>query len=117
MTAAILRFLVTAAALPVCARYLPGVHAADDYQALIVGAILAAIYLVLRPLMRLILKVFNFCTLGFLNIALDIWLIQTVVYVTGSHVFFDGFWWAAAVATIITALRMGIDILTGNTKK
>ena len=112
-----LRFLATVAAVPLCAHYLPGVHASDYMQAAQVGVILAVIYLLLRPLMRLILAVFNFCTLGILNIILDAWLILVAADVTGNHVAFDNFWWAAAVAVSITALRMGIDILTGHTKK
>lgn len=113
----VLRFLVTIAAVPLCAHFMDGVHAESDLSAIIVGAILAAIYVALRPLMRLILKVFNFCTLGLLNVAVDAWLIWTAAELSGKNVTFDSFWWAVAVAAVITALRMGIDILTGHTKK
>lgn len=64
MFAAFVRFAVTVAAVPLCAEYLDGVKMLDLTNALVVGVILAAIYTVLRPVMRLILSVLNFCTLG-----------------------------------------------------
>ena len=64
MFAAFVRFAVTVAAVPLCAEYLDGVKMLDPTNALVVGVILAAIYNVLRPVMRLTLSVLNFCTLG-----------------------------------------------------
>ena len=117
MFAIVLRFLVTVASLPLCAHYMSGVHAADTAQAMLVGVILAAIYLLLRPLMRLVLAVFNFCTLGLLNILLDAWLLQLAASLTGGYVTFDDFWWALAAAVVVTALRLTVDILTGKVQK
>ena len=77
MFAAFVRFAVTVAAVPLCAEYLDGVKMLDLTNALVVGVILAAIYTVLRPVMRLILSVLNFCTLGLLYIAVDAWLVWT----------------------------------------
>ena len=59
MFAAFVRFAVTVAAVPLCAEYLDGVKMLDLTNALVVGVILAAIYTVLRPVMRLILSVLN----------------------------------------------------------
>ena len=117
MFAIVLRFLVTVAAIPLCAHYMDGVYAPDMNQALMLGAILAAIYLVLRPVMRLILAVFNFCTLGILNVILDAWLVWTISDIMGKSVRFANFGWAVAVAMAITALRLVVDILTGHLKK
>jgi len=111
----ILRFLITAAAVPVCAHFMDGVHGEPE-AALLVGAVLAVIYLALRPLVKLITSVFNFCTLGLLHIVLDAWLIQMVANVTGKGVTFDNFWWVLAVAISITVLRSGVDILSGKRK-
>ena len=60
----ILRFLVTAAAVPLCAQLMDGVRAVDMSNAIVLGLLLAVVYTVLRPLLRLLLKVVNFCTLG-----------------------------------------------------
>ena len=62
MGAAVIRFGITVAALPVCAQFMDGVRLADMQNTLIVGLILAVIFTVLRPIMRLLLSVLNFCT-------------------------------------------------------
>lgn len=116
MTAAVLRFLVTMAAIPLCGHYMDGVTITDYTQALIMGAVLGIIYLLLRPLARLVLSVFNFCTLGLLNIAVDAWLVWTAAYFFEGSVLFESFWWALAVAVIINALRTVIGIFTGDFK-
>ena len=101
MFAAFVRFAVTVAAVPLCAEYLDGVKMLDLTNALVVGVILAAIYTVLRPVMRLILSVLNFCTLGLLYIA----------------VVFDSYWWALAVAVIINVARTLVDAAGGDLKR
>ena len=73
----ILRFLVTAAAVPVCAELMDGVRAVDMSNAVVLGLLLALVYTLLRPLLRLLLKVVNFCTLGLLYVAVDAWLVWT----------------------------------------
>lgn len=111
-----LRFLVTVAAPPLCARLMEGVHAQSDLAAAVVGLILAVIYVLLRPLIRLVLTVFNFCTLGILNVVLDAFLLTWVAELTGGHLTFDSFWWALAASLAINALRLFIDVLTGKRK-
>ena len=106
MFAAFVRFAVTVAAVPLCAEYLDGVKMLDLTNALVVGVILAAIYTVLRPVMRLILSVLNFCTLGLLYIAVDAWLVV-----------FDSYWWALAVAVIINVARTLVDAAGGDLKR
>lgn len=101
MFAAFVRFAVTVAAVPLCAEYLDGVKMLDLTNALVVGVILAAIYTVLRPVMRLILSVLNFCTLGLLYIAVDAWLVWTAAGLVENSVVFDNYWMALAVAVII----------------
>ena len=117
MFATILRSLVTIASVPVCVYLMEGVRAYEPLPPIVLGVVMAAIYLLLRPLMRLILSVFNFFTLGLLNIVLDTWLLTTAASLLGNHVLFDSVWWALAVSMMITASRLVVDILTGQTKK
>ena len=114
---AILRFAVTVAAVPLCAEYLDGVKMLDLTNALVVGLILAAIYTVLRPVMRLILSVLNFCTLGLLYIAVDAWLVWTAAGLVENSVVFDSYWWALAVAVIINVARTLVDAAGGDLKR
>ncbi len=111
MLAAVLRFLVTVAAVPLCAEYLPGVHRADWTQAALIGAILAALYLVLRPVARLLLKVFNWLTLGLLYVAVDAWLVWVAVSLLPGAMTLDDFWWAAAIALAVNLARAVIGLL------
>ena len=112
----LLRFGVTVAAVPLCGNFLEGVHILEMGNALLLGAVLGLIYMVLRPLTRLILSVFNFCTLGLLNVAVDAWLVWTAAGLIGNSVAFDGFWWALAIALVINAARFLIDLVAGRGK-
>lgn len=117
MVGAILRFAVTVAAIPLCAQYMPGVHATDWMRAALIGAILGILYMVLRPLARLLLKVFNWLTLGLLYVAVDAWLVWTAVGMLGGAVVVDNFWWAVAVAVAVNVARTLIDALTGSLRE
>ncbi len=109
MFAGILRFAITVAALPLSAHYLDGVTSQTLGGALAVGAVLAVIYTVLRPIMRLLLSVFNFCTLGLLYVVVDGWMIYTATLYVPDSVTFDSFWWALGVAVLMNTARMLID--------
>ena len=110
MTGVLLRFGVTVAAVPLCGAFLEGVHVENMENALLLGAALGLIYMVLRPLTRLILSVFNFCTLGLLNVAVDGWLISAAAGLIENSLTLDSFWWALAVAALINGARFSIDL-------
>ena len=117
MFCGILRFLVTAAAVPVCAQLMDGGRAVDMSNAIVLGLLLAVVYTVLRPLLRLLLKVVNFCTLGLLYVAVDAWLVWTAAALVENSVQFQNFWWALAVAAVVNAARMVIDALSGDVRR
>ena len=71
----------------------------------------------LRPLLRLLLKVVNFCTLGLLYVAVDAWLVWTAAALVENSVQFQNFWWALAVAAVVNAARMAIDALSGDVRR
>lgn len=106
MTGGILRFLITAAAVPLCGYFMDGVTVIEYPNAILVGLILAVVYTVLRPLIRLILSVINLLMLGLLNIAVDAWLVWTAAGLVQNSVTFESFWWALAVSVVINVLRM-----------
>jgi len=117
VSAMLARFLITAAAIPLCARFMDGVIVIDMTNALIVGAILGVAYTVLRPLVRLILSVINFCTLGLVSIFVDAWFIQLAAGYVENSVAFESYWWAVAVAVAINAARMLVDAAKGDLRK
>ena len=117
MGALFARFLITAAAIPLCARFMDGVIVVDLANALIVGTVLGAAYTVLRPIIRLILSVINFCTLGLVSIFVDAWFIQLVAGYVENSVVFESYWWAVAVAVAINAARTLVDAAKGDLRR
>jgi len=117
MGAALARFLITAAALPLCARFMDGITVIDLTNTLILGAVLGAAYTLLRPLVRLILSVINFCTLGLFSIFVDAWAIQLAAGLVPDSVTFASYWWALAAAVAINAARMLVDVARGDHRK
>ena len=71
MLATLLRFGITVAAIPLCARFMDGVHMINQDNALVLGLVLAILYTLLRPFLRFVLKLPNFFTLGLVYIVLD----------------------------------------------
>ena len=117
MSAAVIRFVITVAALPVCAQFMDGVRLLDLQNALIVGLILAVIFTVLRPIMRLLLSVLNFCTLGLLYIFVDAWLVRLAAELVNYSVTFDSYWWALAAAVALNAARTLVDAVFGDIRR
>ena len=117
LLAAVLRFLITAAAIPVCAQFMDGVLLLDMQNAIVLGLILAVLYTVLRPLVRLLLSVINFCTLGLLYVAVDAWIVQTAAKLVPNSVAFANFWWALAVALAVNVARTLVDAAKGDLKR
>lgn len=113
MFGAFLRFAVTVAAIPLCAQYMEGVHTTDWTKAALIGVILAVLYMILRPVVRLLLKVVNWLTLGLLYVAVDAWLVWTAIGMLDGAVTVDNFWWAVAMAFVVNAARTVIGALTG----
>ena len=117
MGAMFARFVITAAAIPLCARFMDGVIVLDLTNALIVGAILGVAYTVIRPLARLILSVINFCTLGIVSIFVDAWFIQLAAGYVENSVVFESYWWALAVAVAVNAARTLVDAMFGDIRR
>ncbi len=101
----ILRFAVCVAAIPLCAQYFEGVTVASTWDGMLLGAALGGIYLLLRPLARMITSVFSFFTLGLIHVALDAWIVQTAAWFFKDTITIASFWWALAVAGVINAAR------------
>ncbi|MBR4068677.1 MAG: phage holin family protein [Clostridia bacterium] len=111
MLATILRFAATIAAVPLCAHLMDGVHLIDMHNAIVLGVVLAVIYTLLRPLLRLVLKIPNFCTLGLVDILVDALLVNWMPQLVKNSVVIDNFLWALAVSLAVNALRLIVDIV------
>ena len=111
MLATILRFAATVAAVPLCARFMDGVHLIDLHNAILLGVVLAVIYTLLRPLLRILLKIPSFCTLGLVDVLVDALLVNWMPQLVKNSVVIDSFLWALAVSLAVNALRLIVDIV------
>ncbi len=117
MLATLLRFGVTVAAIPLCARFMDGVRMLNQDNALLLGVVLAVLYTLLRPFLRLVLKLPNFCTLGLVYVILDAMLVNWVPKLVRNSVHIESFLWALAVSLVINALRMAVDLFFDKDKE
>ena len=103
--------MATIAAVPACAFFLPGIHAEDTFHAVLTGVILSVVYLLLRPVAKLVTKVFTILTLGLLSVFIDAWLVQLSVMLMNGGLVVDSFLWAAAMAGCVNAVRLLVGLL------
>ena len=85
-------------------------------DALLLGVVLAILYTLLRPFLRFVLKLPNFCTMGLVYVVLDAMLVRWVPDLVKNSVAIDSFWWALAVSLVINALRMVVDVFFDKNK-
>ena len=102
--------LGTIAAVIISVYVLPGIVCQDMLPAVAVGLLLAFAYLLLRPVARILLGVFNLFTLGMMGIIIDAGLFYAcAMKIEGFAV--ESFAWALAAALIVNASRMLFGML------
>lgn len=107
-----LRFCGCVIAMPVAAWLLPGVHTVDAQTAWMTGLLLGAVYLLLRPIAKILLKPLSCLTFGIFGFVVDTLFVQLAAqWMTGFKI--DSFLWAAAVAILVAFLREGLGMLAG----
>ena len=106
-----LAFLSCVLAMPLCATMMPGVYAQPLSSAVVAGTLLGILYLLVRPLLRLLTFPIGCLTLGLSGFVLDAGLIFVLhQFVPGFGV--AGFEWAALCALLVN----GLCLITGGTK-
>lgn len=100
-----LRYLAGALAFPLADFLLPGLHCADIRVALMAGAVLMLLYLLIRPVARLLSLALNLLTLGLLGMVIDSLLILLAAALLPGLVRVDSLTWAIAAALIINLVR------------
>lgn len=115
MTGVLFRFCATVVAMPTAAWLLPGVHAANSQVAWLTGVLLGLIYLILRPIAKLLLSPLNCLSLGVIGFLADVGFVYLAARWMGSFRI-DGFLWAIATALLVALLREGLGkIVVSNT--
>ena len=98
------RFIACVVAVPLAAYVLEGVQVVDYQYALYVGVGLGLIYLIIRPIAKLLTGAFSLLTLGLVGIVVDSWLVMLAAEVFTEFKVED-FKWALFTALIVNALR------------
>jgi uncharacterized membrane protein YvlD (DUF360 family) len=97
--------LGTVTAVIASAYLLPGVRFSHWINAAAVGVLLAAAYVLFRPVARILLGVFNLITLGMVGVIIDAGLFYAcAMKIDGFAV--DSFAWALAAAVLVDSARL-----------
>jgi uncharacterized membrane protein YvlD (DUF360 family) len=95
----------TVAATVFLSYFLPGFHCDSAVSAIYAGVVLAGVYIVLRPVTRVLLGVFNVFTLGIIGIIVDAGILTFAIsQIAGVYV--DDFMTALIAAIIVNTVRM-----------
>jgi len=108
----ILKILLSAVAVFVVARYLPGVKIDDYVSALLVALALAFLNTIVKPILTILTIPITVVTLGLFMLAINAFIILFAErLVDGFHV--DGFWWALAFSLILSFVTGILNFLFG----
>jgi putative membrane protein len=86
------------------AYVLPGIHATNISAALILGAALGFVYMLLRPLIKLVTLPFAILSLGLLYVLVDAGILWLVAQAFGGYEI-ASFGWAIVASVLINLLR------------
>ena len=99
------RMIAGAAAFPLADYLLFGLWCRSLEAALLAGACLMLLHLIIRPLARVVLFAFNLLTLGLVNVAIDTTLILVIVRLFPEDIKIKRLFWAAPAALIVSLVR------------
>jgi putative membrane protein len=104
----IFKWLITALALLLISRYLPGFHIDSFYNALIAALIIGLLNVIVRPILILLTLPITFFTLGLFLLVINALMIQLAsTIVKGFSV--DSFWVALLAAIILAVIGVVAD--------
>lgn len=99
------RFIFGTLAFPLADYLLFGLWCSSLESALLAGACLMTLYLLVRPLFKILLFAFNILTLGLIGILIDSTLIMMTMRLIPWAVQVKSFGWAVLSALIINLVR------------
>jgi len=106
----LIHILLSAIAVYVTSRILPGVHVANFGTALVVAVVLGLVNATVRPILFLLTLPINLMTLGLLTFVIIGGCVELVAWlVPGFQV--DGFLWALAFAAVLWPINTFLHTL------
>lgn len=112
----ILKIIISALAVFLVAKLLPGVGVDDYLSALMVAVVLAFLNTIVKPILTLLTIPITVFTLGFFLLAINAFIIIFAEkLVSGFHV--SGFWWALLFSLILSLFTAILNALFGLNKE
>ncbi len=104
MSKTLIRLLLSAIAVLICAYILPGVHVAGFLTAIVVAGVLAVINVLFKPILVVLTIPITIITLGLFLLVINTLMILLVSWlVPGFYV--DGFWWALVFSVVLSIIN------------
>jgi putative membrane protein len=108
----ILKIIISALAVFLVDKLLPGVSVDDFWAALLVAVVLAFLNTIVKPILTLLTIPITFFTLGFFLLAINaLIIILAEKLVSGFYV--AGFWWALSFSLILSVFTGILNALLG----
>lgn len=83
-------------------------------NAAIAGAVLGVIHITIRPIIKVLLKVFNWLTLGLLFVLVDAGLVMLCSQLVPQYLYVTSFVWAIGIALMVNVVRMVLKFIFGD---
>lgn len=100
----IIRLLLSALAVVICATILPGAHVDGYLMAIVVAGILAILNVLVKPILVLLTIPITILTLGLFLLVINTVLVMLASWlVPGFDI--DGFWWALIFSIVLSIIN------------
>lgn len=108
----IIRLVLSAIAVLICAYILPGAHVNGFLDALVAAAVLSIANLIFKPILVILTIPITVVTLGLFLLVINTLMILLVSWlVPGFSV--DGFWWAFAFSLALSVVNSVFEAMQG----
>ncbi|RJE75417.1 phage holin family protein [Reichenbachiella sp. MSK19-1] len=113
MTNTLIRLILSAIAVLICAYILPGAHVDGFWTALVVAGVLAVVNILFKPILVILTIPVTIVTLGLFLLVINTLMIMLVsALVPGFMV--DGFWWSFLFSLILSLINSLLGGLNNN---
>lgn len=111
MNSFIIRLILSALAVFICATVLPGAHVDGFLIAIVVAGVLAILNVLVKPILVILTIPITFLTLGLFLLVINTILILLVDWLVPGFTV-DGFWWAlifSILLSLVNAIFSGLN--------
>ncbi|UXX79026.1 phage holin family protein [Reichenbachiella carrageenanivorans] len=109
----LIRLILSAIAVLICAYILPGAHVDGFLSALVAAGVLVVVNIILKPILIILTIPITAITLGLFLLFINTFMILIVSWlVPGFNI--DGFWWAFAYSFALSIVNSIFEAMQGN---